>query len=70
MLSSTATMLPRYRWIVGSILRAVKPGGRLVIPVGPTTFTQELLVIRKDADGRTVTQRTLPVRFVPLTRER
>jgi protein-L-isoaspartate O-methyltransferase len=41
-----------------------------VIPVGPNWLSQELQVIRKEADGRTVTQRTLPVRFVPLTRER
>jgi protein-L-isoaspartate(D-aspartate) O-methyltransferase len=53
-----------------ALVAQLKPGGRLVIPVGPTTFAQELLVIRKDSDGRAVTQRTLPVRFVPLTRER
>lgn len=53
-----------------ALVEQLKPGGRLVIPVGPTTFAQDLLLIRKEANGRAVTQRTLPVRFVPLTRER
>lgn len=53
-----------------ALIEQLKPGARLVIPVGPHWLSQELRVIRKDADGRTVTQRTLPVRFVPLTRER
>jgi protein-L-isoaspartate(D-aspartate) O-methyltransferase len=48
----------------------LKPGGRMVIPVGGTFDVQQLLLIEKHADGRTTTQRTLPVRFVPLTRER
>ena len=46
------------------------PGGRMVIPVGETFFAQELLLVHKGADGKTTTQRALPVRFVPLTRER
>jgi protein-L-isoaspartate(D-aspartate) O-methyltransferase len=44
------------------------PGGRMVIPVGATGETQNLLVITKGADGKAVTRRVLPVRFVPLTR--
>jgi len=46
----------------------LKPGGRLVIPVGGQWDVQELLVIEKKADGATTTRRTIPVRFVPLTR--
>ena len=53
-----------------ALVEQLKPGGRLVIPVGPNWLSQELRVIRKDVDGRTTTQRTLPVRFVPLTRDR
>jgi protein-L-isoaspartate O-methyltransferase len=41
-----------------------------VIPVGTHSLNQELLLIRKDADGRAVSRRTIGVRFVPLTRER
>jgi protein-L-isoaspartate(D-aspartate) O-methyltransferase len=47
----------------------LKPGGRMVIPVGGSSEVQQLLVMEKQADGRTTTKRTLPVRFVPLTRE-
>lgn len=44
----------------------LKPGGRLVIPVGKEN--QELLVMAKTADGLREEGR-LPVRFVPLTRK-
>jgi protein-L-isoaspartate(D-aspartate) O-methyltransferase len=46
----------------------LKPGGRLVIPVGGQWQTQERMVIEKRPDGGTTTKRSLPVRFVPLTR--
>jgi protein-L-isoaspartate(D-aspartate) O-methyltransferase len=46
------------------------PGGRMVIPVGQRYGVQDLLVIVKGADGRTLTSKSLQVRFVPLTRER
>ena len=52
------------------LIDQLKPGGRLVVPVGPQSAGQDLLLITKGADGRTVSQRTLPVRFVPLTRAR
>src|SRR5467141_74116 len=45
----------------------LKPGGRMVIPIGGSSEVQQLLVVEKQADGRTTTKRTLPVRFVPLT---
>jgi protein-L-isoaspartate(D-aspartate) O-methyltransferase len=48
----------------------LKPGGRLVIPVGGQLGGQDLLVIEKSADGRTIKRTALPVRFVPLTRGR
>ena len=43
-------------------------GGRMVIPVGRHANWQDLLVIAKEPDGRTLIRKTLPVRFVPLTR--
>ena len=46
------------------------PGGRLIAPVGPQGGIQDLLLVRREADGRTVTRSLLSVRFVPLTRER
>ena len=48
----------------------LKTGGRLVIPVGGQWQSQELLVIEKKPDGSKVIRRALPVRFVPLIRER
>ncbi len=51
------------------LLDQLKPGGRMVIPVGAQVGGQDLLLITKEADGRTITRRKLPVRFVPLTRE-
>ena len=45
------------------------PGGRLVIPIGARWQVQELLVVEKKSDGSTAIKRTLPVRFVPLTRD-
>ena len=50
------------------LIEQLKPGGRLVIPVGPRTATQELLVIEKGADGQAISRRILAVRFVPLIR--
>jgi protein-L-isoaspartate(D-aspartate) O-methyltransferase len=52
------------------LLDQLKPGGRMVIPVGGQWQVQELLVIEKKPDGSTTTRRTIPVRFVPLTRTR
>jgi protein-L-isoaspartate(D-aspartate) O-methyltransferase len=52
------------------LLDQLAPGGRMVIPVGRQSFAQDLLVITKAADGRTLTRKALLVRFVPLTREK
>ena len=50
-----------------ALIDQLKPGGKLVIPVGSQGGHQELLVITKSADGRTQTRRVLAVRFVLLT---
>ena len=52
------------------LIDQLKPGGRLVIPVGGRFDVQDLMVIEKKDDGSTTTRRTIPVRFVPLTRDR
>ena len=49
------------------LLRQLKPGGVLVIPVGPAHGAQELLSLRVDAEGRVIRREILPVAFVPLT---
>jgi protein-L-isoaspartate(D-aspartate) O-methyltransferase len=48
----------------------LKPGGRMVIPVGGPHDAQSLLLVEKRPDGTLTTTRTLPVRFVPFTRDR
>jgi protein-L-isoaspartate(D-aspartate) O-methyltransferase len=50
------------------LIAQLKPGGRLVIPVGK--LSQDLLVITKNEDGSTSREQIVPVQFVPLTREK
>ena len=47
------------------LVEQLKPGGRLVIPVGPR-FAQELVVVEKDPSGNVRVRRDLEVIFVPL----
>jgi len=51
------------------LLKQLKPGGKLIIPVGTEHGYQELLMAEVDADGEVSKQSVLPVRFVPLTRD-
>jgi protein-L-isoaspartate(D-aspartate) O-methyltransferase len=51
------------------LLKQLKPGGRMLIPVGSRFMTQQLVLVEKDADGTITTRLLLPVRFVPLTGE-
>jgi protein-L-isoaspartate(D-aspartate) O-methyltransferase len=50
------------------LIEQLKPGGRMVIPVGRSFALQHLMLVEKDAEGRIHTRQTLPVAFVPLTR--
>jgi protein-L-isoaspartate(D-aspartate) O-methyltransferase len=50
-----------------ALTRQLKPGGRLVIPLGPDLGAQTLYVIDKQRDGTLVRRPVLAVRFVPLT---
>jgi protein-L-isoaspartate(D-aspartate) O-methyltransferase len=51
------------------LVAQLKPGGRMVLPVGPEDGDQLLVLVRKSDDGAgTVTRVLLPVRFVPLRR--
>ncbi|GMR07352.1 MAG: protein-L-isoaspartate(D-aspartate) O-methyltransferase [Gammaproteobacteria bacterium] len=52
------------------LIRQLKPGGRMVIPVGGRFLVQQLVVVEKDSDGKVTTRQLLPVRFVPLTGKR
>jgi protein-L-isoaspartate(D-aspartate) O-methyltransferase len=50
------------------LIDQLKPGGRLIVPVGPRFTVQELQLIEKDAAGKVSTKTVSPVMFVPLRR--
>ena len=50
-----------------ALVKQLKPGGRMVMPVGTSFLTQHLMLIEKQADGSVTTRQILPVSFVPLT---
>jgi protein-L-isoaspartate(D-aspartate) O-methyltransferase len=49
------------------LIDQLKPGGRLVVPVGGQFAGQTLLLIEKQPDGKLTRREILAVRFVPLT---
>lgn len=49
------------------LVRQLREGGRMVIPIGPEGGVQELLLMEK-SHGTLEKKSVLPVRFVPLTR--
>jgi protein-L-isoaspartate(D-aspartate) O-methyltransferase len=51
------------------LLKQLKPGGRMVIPVKGFFHVQHLLLVTKTKDGKVTTRQILPVAFVPLTGE-
>ena len=51
------------------LIEQLRPGGRLVVPVGPQRAGQSLRVIEKNAAGEISETDVLPVRFVPFTRD-
>lgn len=55
-------------YIPQPLIEQLKPGGRLVIPVGLPDYIQELKLVEKQADGSVSSRDILTVAFVPLTR--
>jgi protein-L-isoaspartate(D-aspartate) O-methyltransferase len=49
------------------LVQQLKPGGRMVIPVGSRFSVQHLVLVEKDEAGKVTTRQLLPVAFVPLT---
>jgi len=49
------------------LIKQLKPGGRMVIPVGAQFLTQYLMLVEKNPDGTVSSKQILPVSFVPLT---
>ena len=52
--------------IPAALVEQLKPGGRMAIPVGLPYSHQELMLVRKDEQGKTLTESVLGVAFVPL----
>jgi protein-L-isoaspartate(D-aspartate) O-methyltransferase len=53
-----------------ALMEQLKPGGRLVIPLGQSGATQTLYLIEKLSDSTVNRRAVLAVRFVPFTREK
>jgi protein-L-isoaspartate(D-aspartate) O-methyltransferase len=49
------------------LIAQLKPGGKMVIPVGGPFMVQQLMLVEKTGDGKIKTRQLLPVAFVPLT---
>lgn len=56
-------------YIPPPLIKQLKEGGKMVIPVGSPFMTQMLLLVEKNGD-KTKTRSLLPVAFVPLTRKK
>lgn len=48
------------------LVAQLRPGGRMVVPVGQGRFSQNLILVTKDEAGRVAEKTILPVAFVPL----
>lgn len=53
-----------------ALLEQLKPGGKLVAPVGSSVFGQDLIVIDKTRDGKLRRRSVIPVMFVPMVKGR
>lgn len=53
-------------YIPPALTDQLRPGGRMVIPVGSVYGVQNLILVLKDDDGALRTRSLLPVRFVPM----
>jgi protein-L-isoaspartate(D-aspartate) O-methyltransferase len=52
-----------------ALIEQLKPGGRMIIPVGASLNTQILKVVEKKSDGKLEIKDYSPVRFVPLRKQ-
>ncbi len=52
------------------LIKQLKPGGVMVIPVGQPFYTQELQLVKKEKDGKIKTEVIEKVIFVSMTREK
>jgi protein-L-isoaspartate(D-aspartate) O-methyltransferase len=54
---------------VGALVEQLARPGRLIVPVGPTFGSQDLLMIEKDVEGNVKVNQISGVRYVPLVRK-
>ncbi|MES9945606.1 MAG: protein-L-isoaspartate(D-aspartate) O-methyltransferase [Candidatus Thiodiazotropha sp.] len=52
------------------LVEQLAPGGRLVLPVGERSYSQDLILVKKDPSGAIKKTRLLPVSFMPLSGSR
>ena len=52
------------------LIQQIKPGGRMLIPVGTRYAAQKLVLVAREPDGRVHTRELITVTFVPLTGDR
>jgi protein-L-isoaspartate(D-aspartate) O-methyltransferase len=50
------------------LVKQLKAGGKMCLPVGGHYAVQHLTMVEKSQEGRMTMRKTLPVRFVPMTR--
>ena len=53
--------------IPNPLIKQLKEGGKMIIPVGPMHSTQNLMLLEKKS-GEIIETKLIPVRFVPFTR--
>jgi len=56
--------------VPAALVAQLKPGGRLIVPVGRVWDVQDLQLIEKDAGGKVKARSVIPVRFVPMVKKR
>ncbi|EGY01235.1 protein-L-isoaspartate O-methyltransferase [Nitrospirillum viridazoti Y2] len=49
-----------------ALVEQLRPGGRLLLPVGPAGSAQQLCLVEKGRDGRVRERPLLAVAFVPM----
>lgn len=54
------------RRIPPKLVEQLKRGGRMIIPVGPDSWAEELMLVTKDDQGKARRHSLMAVRFVPL----
>jgi len=62
MLTAAPPEIPR------ALIDQLAPGGKLLAPEGGSVWSQQLVLVEKDADGAVTRQPILGVRFVPMVR--